>query len=184
MPEMTFEWALRENGIDPVKDVNIDTSIAFAAMGGAFISGVGDFVTLFEPNALKMEQGGYGYVVASIGELGGVVPYTAYNAKKSYIESNSDVIEGFTKAIQKGLDYVHNNDAKTVAQAIIDYFPDTSMNDLIKIVDRYQKIDSWFETTYIEEKDFEHVQTIMKSAKELTKSAPYDKLINNTYSNK
>jgi len=184
MPEMTFEWALRENSLDPVKDVNIDTSIAFAAMGGAFIGGTGDFVTLFEPNALKMEQEGYGYVVASIGELGGVVPYTAYNSKKSYIEDNPKVIEGFTKAIQKGLDYVHNNDAKTVAEVIFKYFPDTSMNDLIKIVDRYQKIDSWFDTTYIEEDNFEHVQTIMKSAKELKDSAPYDKLIDNTYSKK
>ncbi len=184
MPEMTFEWALRANGIDPVHDVNIDTSIAFPAMGGAFIGGLGDFVTLFEPNALKIEQEGYGYVVASIGELGGVVPYTAYNAKKSYIKNNPEVIEGFTKAIQKGLDYVHNNDAKTVAEAIIEYFPDTSMNDLIKIVDRYQKIDSWFSTTFIEEENFEHVQAIMKSAKELTDSAPYDKLINNTYSKK
>ena len=184
MPEMTFEWALRENGIDPVKDVNIDTSIAFAAMGGAFIGGIGDFVTLFEPNALKIEQEGYGYVVASIGELGGVVPYTAYNAKKSYIESNPKVIEGFTKAIQKGLDYVHNNDAKTVAEVILKYFPDTSMNDLTKIVDRYQKIDSWFDTTFIEEENFENVQTIMKSAKELKDSAPYNKLVDNTYSNK
>lgn len=184
MPEMTFEWALRENGIDPVKDVNIDTSIAFAAMGGAFIGGIGDFVTLFEPNALKIEQEGYGYVVASIGELGGVVPYTAYNAKKSYIESNPKIIEGFTKAIQKGLDYVHNNDAKTITEVIIEYFPDTSMNDLTKIVDRYQKIDSWFNTTFIEEENFEHVQTIMKSAKELKDSAPYNKLVDNTYSNK
>lgn len=184
MPEMTFEWALRENGIDPVKDVNIDTSIAFAAMGGAFIGGIGDFVTLFEPNALKIEQEGYGYVVASIGELGGVVPYTAYNAKKSYIESNPKIIEGFTKAIQKGLDYVHNNDAKTITEVIIEYFPDTSMNDLTKIVDRYQKIDSWFDTTFIEEENFEHVQTIMKSAKELKDSAPYNKLVDNTYSNK
>ena len=83
MPEMTFEWALRQNGIDPTKDLNIDTSIAFSAMGGAFIGGQGDFVTLFEPNALQIEQQGLGYVVASIGELGGTVPYTSYSAKIS-----------------------------------------------------------------------------------------------------
>jgi len=50
MPEMTFEWSLRKNGIDPQKDLYIDTSVAFAAMEGAFIGGNGDFVTLFEPN--------------------------------------------------------------------------------------------------------------------------------------
>ena len=93
MPEMTFEWALRQNGIDPINDLEIDTSVAFAAMSGAFIGGQGDFVTLFEPNALQIEQQGLGYVVASIGALGGVVPYTAYNARKSYIEENPDVID-------------------------------------------------------------------------------------------
>ena len=82
MPEMTLEYTLTEAGIDPKNDLNIDTSIEFAAMSGAFIGGTGDFVSLFEPNALQLEQQGYGYVVASLGELGGVVPYTAYNAKK------------------------------------------------------------------------------------------------------
>ena len=182
MPEMTFEWALKQNGIDPKKDVNIDTSIAFAAMEGAFIGGQGDFVTLFEPQALQVEQQGYGYVVASIGQLGGEVPYTVYNARKSYIEQNSDIIQGYTNAIQKGLDFVHENTPEVVAEAIIDYFPDTSMNDLIKIVKRYQDSDSWYQTTAIQEKDFAHVQEIVKSAGELDQLAPYDKLIDTTFS--
>lgn len=182
MPEMTLEWALKQNGIDPKTDVNIDTSIAFAAMGGSFIGGIGDFVTLFEPNALQIEQQGYGHVVASIGELGGVVPYTVYNAKKSYIEKNQKEIEGFTRAIQKGLDYVHNHTAKEIAENIIDYFPDTSMNDLIKIVERYKYNDSWFETTLITEESFDHIQKIVDSAGELDKKAPYDKLVDTTFS--
>ena len=102
MPEMTFEWGLKQNGIDPKKDLSIDTSIAFSAMEGAFIGGNGDFVTLFEPNALSVEKQGLGYVVAYVGEFGGEVPYTAYNARKSYIENNKDLINGFTKAINKG----------------------------------------------------------------------------------
>ena len=109
MPEMTLEWSLKENGIDPKNDLTIDTSIEFASMAGAFIGGTGDFVSLFEPQALEVEKQGYGYVVASLGELGGVVPYTAYNAKKSYIESHEKEIEGFTRAIQKGLDYVYTH---------------------------------------------------------------------------
>lgn len=181
---MTFEWALKQNGIDPKKDLAIDTSIAFAAMSGAFIGGTGDFVTLFEPQALQVEQQGYGYVVASVGELGGVVPYTAYNAKKSYIKENPEVIEGYTKAIDKGLKYVHEHSVKEIAEAIIDYFPDTSMNDLEKIVKRYKDNDSWYKTTYINEKDFNHIQTIMKSAGELDKKAPYDKLVDTTYMSK
>ena len=184
MPEMTLKWALKENGIDYEDDVIIDTSIAFNAMSGAFIGGQGDFVSLFEPNALELEKQGLGYVVASIGELGGIVPYTAFNAKKSYIENNQDVIEGFTKAIQKGLDYVHNNSSKDIASKILSEFPDTSLTDLEKIIDRYKNIDSWFKTTYINEDDFIHIEEIMENAKELSKRVPYDKLVNNTYAKK
>ena len=182
MPEMTLEYTLKEAGIDPKNDLTIDTSIEFAAMSGAFIGGTGDFVSLFEPNALQLEQQGYGYVVASLGELGGVVPYTAYNAKKSYIENNPDVIEGFTKAIQKGLDYVHSHDSKEIAEIILDYFPDISKNDLETIIDRYKNIDSWFTTTYITEENFNHIQEIAESAGQLDKRAPFDKLVNNSYS--
>ena len=177
MPEMTLEYTLKQAGIDPKNDLYIDTSIEFASMSGAFIGGTGDFVSLFEPNALQLEQQGFGYVVASLGELGGVVPYTTYNTKKSFIENNPEVIEGFNKAIQKGLDYVHNNDAKNIAEVIIDYFPDTSLSDLETIISRYKSIDSWFETTYINEEDFNHVQDIMESANQLDQRAPFDKLI-------
>lgn len=176
MPAMTLEWALKQNGINKT-DTEIDTSIAFAAMSGAFISGVGDFVSLFEPNALEIEKNGYGYIVASVGELGGVVPYTAYNARKSYIEKNPNVIESFTKAIQKGLDYVHNNDSKEIAKLLIDYFPDTSLDDLTTLVERHKKIDSWFTTTKIKEDDFNHIQDIMINAGELTKKVSYNKLV-------
>lgn len=181
MPEMTFEWALSENGIDPKNDLTIDTSIAFAAMSGAFIGGTGDFVTLFEPQALQVEKQGFGYVVASVGELGGIVPYTAFNAKKSYIENNPGVIEGFTKAIQKGLDYVHSHSDEEVAKTILNYFPDTSLNDLTNIVKRYREIDSWYTTTYINEDDFNHIQEIMEKAGELDSFAPYKDLVNNKY---
>ena len=177
MPEMTLEWALKQNGIDPKSDVKIDTSIAFAAMSGAFIGGEGDFVSLFEPNALEIEKNGYGYVVASIGELGGVVPYTAYNARKSYILENPDVIEVFTKAIQKGLDYVHNNDSREIAKLLEDYFPNTSIDDLEKLVQRHKDIDSWFNSTSISEKDFNHIQEIMISAGELKSKVDYKILV-------
>ena len=181
MPEMTLEWALSQNGINPKEDLTIDTSIAFAAMSGAFIGGTGDFVSLFEPNALQLEKQDLGYVVASIGELGGTVPYTAYNAKKSYIEKNPEIINGFTKAIQKGIDYVHSHSDEEVANVILNHFPDTSLNDLINIVKRYREIDSWYTTTYISKEDFDHIQEIMENAKELDTRVPFDKLVTNEY---
>ena len=181
MPVMMFEWALTQAGIDPKKDVNVDTSIEFASMSGAFIGGTGDFVNLFEPNALQLEQEGYGYVVASLGELGGVVPYTAYHAKKSYIEENSDVIQGFTNAINKALEYTMNHEAEEIAKDLVDYFPDTSLDDITTIVQRYKDNDSWFDTTEIKEKDFNHIQEIMENSDSLDKRAPYDKLVDNSF---
>ena len=184
MPEMTLEWTLKEAGLDVKSDLTIDTSIAFASMSGAFIGGTGDFVSLFEPNALQIEKQGYGYVVASLGELGGVVPYTAYNARKSYIEQNPDVIKSFTNATQKGLDYVHSHSSSEIADVIIKYFPDTSRTDLEKIIERYKNIDSWFDTTYITEDNFNHIQEIAKNAGQLDNFAPFDKLVNNDYAKK
>lgn len=181
MPEMTFEWALRQNGIDPQKDLTIDTSIAFAAMQGAFIGGTGDFVTLFEPNATSVEKEGLGYVVAYIGELGGNVPYTAYNARKSYIENNPKIIKSFCNAIQKGLDYVKNNDPETIAQKIISFFPDTSHSDLTKMIERYKNGNAWKEKININEEEWNHLQDIMIASKELTEKSPYDKLIYTKY---
>lgn len=183
MPAMTLEYALNINGIKS-DETNIDTSIDFASMSGAFIGGTGDYVALFEPTASELEKEGYGHIVASIGELGGNVPYTTYNAKKSYIEQNPDVIEGFTKAIQKGLDYVHNHTSEEIAKNIKDYFPDTSDEDLITIVQRYKDIDSWYATTYISEDDFKHIQEIVKNAGQLDENAPYSKLVNNEYAEK
>lgn len=177
MPEMTFEWALREAGIDPKNDLEIDTSIAFAAMGGAFISGNGDFVTLFEPTALEIEKQGYGYVVASVGSLGGIVPYTSYSARSSFIKNNEDLIERFTRAIEKGLQFVHKNDSETVAKSILSFFPDTSLSDLTKVVQRYKEQDTWPTTTNFSEESFNHLQKIMITAGELDKAVPYNELI-------
>ena len=177
MPEMTLEYILTENGIDPNKDLTIDTSISFAAMQGAFIGGTGDFVSLFEPNATLVEKEGYGYVVASLGELGGVVPYTAFFARDSYLNENKELIENFDKAIQKGIDFVHNSSDKKVAEAIIDQFPDTSLDDLTKIVKRYRSIDAWPDNTEFTEDEFDHLQDIMINAGELDSKVPFSDLM-------
>lgn len=176
MPEMTFEYVLRQNGMDPKTDLTIDTSVEFAAMGGAFIGGDDDFVTLFEPTALEVEQQGYGYVVASIGELGGVVPYTSYSARISFIEENPDLIVGFNRAVQKGLDYVHSHSDEEVAETILSFFPDTSLNDLTEVVGRYREIDAWPTTTSFTEESFNHLQDIMIDAGELEEKVPYSEL--------
>ena len=177
MPVMTLEYTLKEYGIDTKNGLTIDTSIAFNAMSGAFIGGIGDFVTLFEPTALQLVNQGLGYNVAYLGALGGEVPYTAYNARKSYIKENPDVIEGFTRAINKSLIYVAENDAEDIANQIIDYFPDTSIIYLITIVNEYKDGDAWKQNITINEEEWDHIQIIIIEAGELDSYAPYKDLI-------
>ena len=176
MPEMTLEYILNKNNIK-TSDLTIDTSIAFANMGAAFIGGTGDFVSLFEPNATQVENEGYGYIVASLGELGGVIPYTSYSAKTSFIENNKDTIKKFTKAIQKGLDFVHNDDSKTIAEIIKPEFPDTKEEDLINTIEQYKKTNTWPQTTNFTEESFNHMQDIMINANQLDKKVNYSNLI-------
>lgn len=177
MPEMTLEWVLKNNNIIPNKDVTIDTSIAFASMASAFIGGTGDFVSLFEPLATQVVNQGYGYKVASLGELGGIVPYTAYNARISYIENNKDIIKNFTKAIEKGIEFVHNNDSETIANVILKHFPDTSLKDLTNSVESYKQNDSWPTTTTFTEESFNHLQDIVIEAGQLKEKVSYKDLI-------
>lgn len=181
MPEMTFEWALRENGIDPKNDLEIDTSVAFPAMEGSFIGGNGDFVTLFEPNATSVEKNGYGYVVAYVGDLGGLVPYTAYNARKSYIEKNPEVIKSFTKAVNKGLEYVNSHSAKEIAEIVVKYFPDTSLSDMETIINRYKTGEAWKKNITITEEEWNHIQEIIEASGELQNKVNYNVLIYDKY---
>lgn len=177
MPEMTLEYILKDNGINPKKDLTIDTSIDFASMAGAFIGGTGDFVTLFEPLATKIVNEGYGYKVAQLGTLTDNVPYTAYNARTSYINKNKDVIEKFAKAVQKGLDFVNNNDSDTITKTIMKQFPDTSYNDLKSSVESYKENNSWPKTTTFTKKSFNHLQDIVIKAGFLDKKVSYKDLI-------
>ncbi|MBE6153005.1 MAG: ABC transporter substrate-binding protein [Firmicutes bacterium] len=181
MPVMNFEWALRKNNINPNKDLNTDTSIEFASMQGAFISGIGDYVSLFEPNASNIEQEGLGYVVASIGEMAGNIPYTAYNAKKSYIEENKDIIEKFTKAIAKGLKYVDENKPEVIAKDILEYFPDTTLTTVTNAVKRYKEIDAWYKTPEISEQDFDRIQDIMIDSGTLNEKVDYKELVDTRF---
>ncbi len=127
--------------------------------------------------ALEIESEGYGYVVASIGELGGIVPYTSYSARTSFLEENKELIENFTKAVQKGLDFVHENDSETIAKSILSFFPDTSLNDLTKVVERYKKQDTWPKTVEFTEESFDHLQDIMIASGELDFKVPYEDLM-------
>ena len=184
VPLMTLEYVLKQNNLIPGKDVEVDTSIQFALMGGAFLSGMGDFVTLFEPVASSFEKEGTGYIVASMGEASGEIPYTAYYANKSYIEKNPDIIQSFTNAIYKAQLWIERSSDREVAEAIADSFPDTDLDLLETVVKRYKDQDAWNKTPVMKEDAFNRLQEVMKEAGELSDFAPYDKLVDNSFAEK
>lgn len=181
MPEMVFEYILKENGIDPEKDLEINQSIDFGSTAAAFSEGQGDFTVEFEPSATALEKEGKGYVVASLGEDSGYVPYTAYSAKQSYIDENPEIIQGFVNALQKGMDYVQEHTPEEIAKIIEPQFPETDLELITTIVTRYYEQDTWKENLIFEESSFELLQDILESAGELTKRAPYEILVNTEF---
>ena len=178
MPALNFINALENAGIDPAK-VNLNYSVEFASLSGSFIGGVGDYVNLFEPNATLLEQEGYGHVVASIGRLSGEMPYTAFYTKKSYLEENKDLLERFSRAINKGLEYVQMHTARETAEVILPQFTDSSLDELEMFVARYKESDSWLSSTYIPEEYFKNLEDLMIENDLLEDYVPYDDLIYN-----
>lgn len=181
MPVMVLEYILRQHGIEPNVDCIVDTSIAFNAISGAFIGGTGDFVSLFEPTASALEQAGEGYVVMSLGEVSGEIPYTVYNTSEAYAKANPEVIAGFTRAIERGLQYVAEHSAADVASVIAPYFADTSINDIAAVVERYKAVDAFAHTTELSEKAFMHLQDIISQYGELKDYVDYDILVDCSY---
>jgi NitT/TauT family transport system substrate-binding protein len=184
VPYMTLEYVLRKNGIDPQKDVTLDDSIKFDLMAGAFSSGDAEYVTLFEPTASLTQNQGKGRIVASVGEAAGEIPYTAYFAKKSYIEQNPEVIQGVTDAIYEGQQWVKNHSSKEIAEAIQSFFPDTDLDLLSTVIQNYKDIDAWNENPVLTQESFERLEEVMTQAGELKEKAPYDKMINNQFAEK
>ena len=177
MPEMVFEYILKENGIDPETDLEINQNIDFGSTAAAFAEGQGDFTTEFEPGATTLESEGKGYVVASLGKDSGYVPYTAFSAKQSYIDENPEVIQSFTNALQKGMDYVQAHTPEEIAEIIEPQFPETDLETITTIVTRYYDQDTWKSNLIFEESSFDLLQDILESAGELEERVPYEDLV-------
>lgn len=184
MPQMVFEYILKKNGIDPASDVNIDQSIDFGSTAAAFSGGQADFTVEFEPHATALEAKGDGYVVASLGEDSGYVPYTAFSAKKSFIESNPDVIQSFTNALQKGMDYVQTHTPEEIAAVIQPQFEETDIETLTAIITRYYEQNTWKDNLIFEEDSFTLLQNILEEAGELESRAEYGNLVTTEFAEK
>lgn len=181
MPEMVFEYILKQHGLDPETDLTIDKSIDFGSTAAAFAGGQGDYTVEFEPGATALEQEGAGYVAASLGVDSGYVPYTAYCARSSFLDEHPDVIQKFSDAMQRGLDYVNSHTPEEIAQVIQPQFKETDLETVTAIVRRYAEQDTWKENLIFEKEGFDLLQDILESAGELKTRAPYEKLVNTAF---
>ena len=184
VPYMTFEYIVREAGLTPGENVNFDTSIQYAAMTGAFLGGTGDYVTMFEPTASSVEAEGRGYVVASIGELAGEIPYTAYYAKSSYLEEHGDTVQKFVNALARGQQWVAEHSPQEIAKAIQPQFPDSDVALLASAIERYKSIDAYASTPVMTEEGLNRLMDVMESAGELTERVPFETLVDNSFAEK
>lgn len=184
MPEMVFEYILKQHDIDPTTDLTINQSIDFGSTAAAFSEGLGDYTIEFEPSATILESENKGYVVASLGKDSGYVPYTAYSAKQSYINQYPDTIQGFTNALQKGMDYVQSHSPFEIAKVIEPQFPETDLNTITTIVTRYYDQDTWKDNLVFEKSSFDLLQDILETAGELEKRVPYEDLVTTEFAKK
>lgn len=184
MPEMVLEYILKNNGIDISTDLEIVQNIDFGLTGGAFAGGQGDFTIEFEPHATALEKEGTGYVVASLGVDSGYVPYTAYSAKKSYINKNPEIIQGFTNALQRGMEYVNSHSSEDIAKVIAPQFPDTDADTIAVIVERYKSQDTWKNDLVFSKDSFTLLQDILYEAGVIKEYAPYSDLVDTGFAQK
>lgn len=186
VPEMTLEYVMRQNGVVPGTDAAVDTTVQFNMMAGAFTGGNGDFVTLFEPTATEVAQAGKGYILASIGQESGEIPYTAYFAARSYVDANPETVQGFVNAIARAQQWVAEHTDRQVAEAICDQFPDTDLDILERVCARHREIDAWNRTPVMERQALERLETVMTQAGELATDqwVSFDGLVDNRFAQK
>jgi NitT/TauT family transport system substrate-binding protein len=186
VPEMTLEYVMRQNGVVPGTDATVDTTVQFNMMAGAFTGGNGDYVTLFEPTATQVVQAGKGYILASIGQESGEIPYTAYFASQSYIAAHPDTVQGFANAVARGQKWIQDHTAAETAQAISAQFPDTDVKVLESVVQRYKDIDAWNATPVMKQEALERLETVMETAGVLKHEqwVDFSKLVNNSFAEK
>lgn len=183
VPEMTLEYVMKQNGVVPQVDAVVDTSVQFNMMAGAFTGGNGDFVTLFEPTATEVAQAGKGYILASVGQESGEIPYTAYFASQTYIREHADVVQRFTNAVARALTWIAEHDAAETAAIIAPQFPDTDVSVLTQVVQRYKDIDAWNATPVMAQSSLERLETVMETAGVLEHAdwVDFDRLVDNSY---
>lgn len=183
-PAMILQYVLNQKGYTDGKNIHMDYSIEFGALGPAFTGGTGDFVPLFEPAASQLVKEGRGHIVSAIGLDSGEIPYTCYSVSTKYLKKHPENVEKFLRAVWKGVDYALNHSAEDLAEKVAPYFDGTSKDLLIAALDNYKKTDVWMTSPVTNKDAFNRMQDIIENAGELEKRVDYDVIVDNSVANK
>lgn len=184
MPAMALQYVCNNNNLFNGQNVTLNYDVQFNLTAAAFEGGTGDYVTMFEPVASDYQRAGKGFIVASVGQGAGEVPFTCFMARKSYFDKNQDKIEKFTRAVYKAIKFIEESTTNEVAMSLIKQFPSSSLESITDSINSYKKIDAWVHNMSMEKSAFERMQDVMTNAGELEKKANFDTLVDNSVSSK
>ncbi len=179
LPAMTFEYTVKNLGL--LDHVNLRTDIQFNLMGPTFDGGTGDYVTLFEPTATEFVSQGKGYIVASVGEKSGEIPYTSFIALQSFLDDNPEKVEKFVRALYKALDYVKNESSTEVAKYLIKHFKGSELEATAKSLDNYKKVDTWMTNMSLPEEMFNKLLSVIENAGEEVDGVKFSDVVENKF---
>ena len=184
MPAMTLEYALKQQGLIAGEDYTLNLDYDFGMVATVFESGIGDYCTMFEPVASAYQNAGKGYIVESIGRLGGAVPYTGFIASQDYLQNNSDQAEKFLRAVYRGYLYLMRADINDVANALLPQFSSTSVDNIKSAISNYKELNAFASTPVISSTDYTRLCAIITNAGELRDNVAIDKVVDNSIAQK
>src|SRR5271165_2208611 len=182
-PLLFLEEALRQNGIDPNKDVKFNNNVGIPARVGSWLAGQNQYGIFIEPDASQLELDGKAYFLASIGQTVGFADYTAFMATDQYIRDNPGVLQAWTSAIYKAQQWTAAAPAAETATLLTPYFPGIAMPALTAAAERYRQLRIWKKSPVIEPAAIEKFQDILVRGNVLdpAKRVTFPNLVVNTF---
>ena len=185
-PLLYLEAALRQNGLDPQKDVKLMNNVGIPARVGSWLAGQNQYAIFIEPDASQLELDGKAHFLASIGETVGMADYTTFMATDKYIRENPETIQNWTNAIYKGMKWTASAPIPDLVKTLEEFFPGVDPKALTGGAERYRRLKIWKTSPVIDPPAMEKFQDILVQGHVLdaAKRVKFQDLIITEFANK
>jgi NitT/TauT family transport system substrate-binding protein len=183
-PALVLVDLIKKAGLDPNKDVTIRNIPVSANIIPSYLEPNTDFAQAFEPMVVQAVAEKRGYRVASVGEIAGPMPYTAFMASVSYIEKNPAIIQAFTNAVYRGLIWTHAHSAREIATLIAPDFKEVPAATIEAVIDEYKKVKIWANDPLLRPEGMDQMMGLMVDGGILKQRFPYNQVVNPTFAEK